>query len=80
MIIRILSLLIMMSTPIVLPAEESSKTIRVGLVSNAPFVVTEGGKFSGLAVELWEEAAKLNGWDYKYQAAGQRPLKSGRWA
>ena len=76
MIIRILSLLIMMSTPIVLPAEESSKTIRVGLVSNAPFVVTEGGKFSGLAVELWEEAAKLNNWDYKYQTAGEDPLKA----
>ena len=76
MIIRILSVLIMMSTPAPLLAEESSETIRVGLVSNPPFVVTDGGQFSGIAVELWEEAAKLNNWDYKYQTSDEDLLKA----
>ena len=76
MINRILVLLIIMSAPIALSAEESGKTIRVGLVSSPPFVVSESGKSSGLAVELWEEAAKLNGWDYKYQAADKDPSKA----
>ena len=66
----------MMSASIALSAEESGKTIRVGLVSSPPFVVSESGKSSGLAVELWEEAAKLNGWDYKYQAADKDPSKA----
>ncbi len=74
--IRILSVLIMLSAPMTLLAEESRETIRVGLVSNPPFVVTDGGQFSGFAVELWEEAAKLNNWDYKYQTAGEDPLKA----
>jgi len=76
LIIRILALLIMMSASIALSAEESGKTIRVGLLSSPPFVLSESGKFSGLVVELWEEAAKLNGWDYKYQAADKDPSKA----
>ena len=74
--IRILSVLIVLSTPMTLLADESREAIRVGLVSNPPFVVTDGGQFSGLAVELWEEAAKLNNWDFEYQTAGEDPLKA----
>ncbi|XXK27345.1 transporter substrate-binding domain-containing protein [Arenicellales bacterium nBUS_45] len=65
-----------MSTPIALTAQESGEKIRVGLLSSPPFVVQEGGKYSGLAVELWQEAAKLNNWRYEYMIAGEDPLKA----
>jgi ABC-type amino acid transport substrate-binding protein len=38
--------------------------------------MNKDGEHSGIAIELWEEAAKLNDWDYEYKIAGEDSLKA----
>ena len=46
---------------------ENKNSISVGLYQSPPFVITDGAKPSGLAIELWEEMAKRQNLDYKYR-------------
>src|SRR5690606_39817118 len=44
-----------------------AERIRVGVYVSPPFVMKEAsGKYSGMAVDLWEAAAQENGWKYDY--------------
>ncbi len=40
--------------------------LRVGVISIDPFVITGDGKPKGISIELWEEVARINNWQYKY--------------
>ena len=45
----------------------SSDPVRVGLYVSPPFVMKDAkGDYVGMAVELWEAAAKDLGWEYEY--------------
>lgn len=61
---------ILMSFSLTLDAQETSKdSIIVGTAGSAPFnIKTEKGEDpSGIAVEIWEEIAEQNDWNYKYK-------------
>lgn len=45
-----------------------ARTLQVGIQVAPPFVLAEGDHYRGLAVELWEEAARANGWRFRYRA------------
>lgn len=52
------------------PASSASapqRTLIVGVKPAPPFVIDDHGKYSGLAVELWQEIAKDHGWKYQYR-------------
>ena len=40
----------------------------VGVKVAPPFVVQGGDRYSGLAIDLWEESAADHGWKYRYEA------------
>jgi polar amino acid transport system substrate-binding protein len=41
--------------------------VTVGVKQLAPFVVRDGGRFSGFSIELWDEIARRNGWRTAYR-------------
>lgn len=43
------------------------KTLTVGVKVAPPFVIEKDGHYSGLAIELWQEAAADHGWKYVYR-------------
>lgn len=43
------------------------KTLTVGIKVAPPFVIEKDGHYSGLAVDLWQEAAADHGWKYNYR-------------
>lgn len=47
--------------------EASTQTLIVGVKLAPPFVMQNDGKYSGLAIDLWEEAARENGWAWEYR-------------
>lgn len=51
-----------------------SPELLVGVRVAPPFVVQTGSGFEGIAIELWEDIARSNGWRYRYQALGLQPL------
>jgi polar amino acid transport system substrate-binding protein len=48
------------------PPGSQSNILRVGVIPFDPFVITEGGGPKGISIELWEEVARINNWQYKY--------------
>lgn len=40
--------------------------LRVGVIPLEPFVMIQDGKHKGISIELWEEIARIHGWQYKY--------------
>lgn len=44
----------------------ADNTLRVGVYNLTPYAFQENGVFKGMAVDLWERVAKLNGWKYRY--------------
>ncbi len=49
-------------------ADETAKqTLIVGIKLAAPFVMEKDGEYSGLAIDLWEQAAQENGWTWEYR-------------
>ncbi|HET9033187.1 MAG TPA: transporter substrate-binding domain-containing protein [Dokdonella sp.] len=47
--------------------ETTNKPLRVGVKLAPPFVMQNDGQYDGLAVDLWEEAARANGWTWEYE-------------
>lgn len=47
--------------------QDSPRELVVGVKRAPPFVIGEPGGYGGLAVELWEETARENGWHYRYR-------------
>ena len=47
-------------------AQQTAEDLSVGLFVNPPFVMVEGGRFTGMAVDLWEELAPKLGRSYDY--------------
>lgn len=45
----------------------SGRTVTVGLYANPPFVMEEGGRYTGMAVELWEALARPLGLRSEYR-------------
>lgn len=72
----IVLLLCLLSTAQAADENAEERELRVGLRVTAPFVISEGDpatpRYSGLAVELWEEVARQNGWRFHYRPL---PLK-----
>ena len=67
---RIIAILVLFVLPLWSPtavhAQQSPEPLTVGLFVNPPFVISADGRYTGMAVELWEElAAKLHH-QYRY--------------
>lgn len=45
-----------------------SKTLTVGVKVAPPFVIADGDGYKGLAIDLWQDAAKDHGWTFTYRA------------
>lgn len=45
----------------------SAQMLTVGVKVAPPFVIEKNGKYSGLAIDLWQDAAKDNGWKFTYR-------------
>lgn len=48
-------------------SEAVSKPVLVGVKLAPPFVIEKDGLYSGLAIDLWEQAARENGWTWEYR-------------
>lgn len=48
-------------------APAAGKTLIVGVKVAPPFVIEKNGKYSGLAIDLWQDAAKDHGWKFTYK-------------
>ena len=55
-------------------AETSADLIRVGVRVAPPFVIESEGRYSGLAISLWEQVAAERGWKFEYRPVGLRAL------
>ena len=55
------------------PAEVQSE-LQVGVRIAPPFVIQGENGFEGIAIELWEDIARENGWRYQYKAMELQPL------
>ncbi|MCP5476932.1 MAG: transporter substrate-binding domain-containing protein [Rhodanobacteraceae bacterium] len=53
---------------------DPSLELQVGVRVAPPFVVRTEQGFDGIAIELWEEIARSNGWRFRYQAFGLQSL------
>ena len=54
-----------------LPAQDTTATqaiLRVGLTGSAPFVFNDPESPDGIAVEIWEDLAKEQDWNYQYKS------------
>ena len=47
-------------------AQQSSESLKVGVFVNPPFVMREDGRYTGMAVELWETLATKLGREFTY--------------
>ena len=47
--------------------QSASQPLIVGVKVAPPFVIEDHGKYSGLAIDLWQQAAADNGWKYVYK-------------
>jgi polar amino acid transport system substrate-binding protein len=45
---------------------QQNNILRVGVIPFDPFVITGDGEQKGISIELWEEVARINHWQYKY--------------
>ena len=50
------------------PSSPARKTLIVGVKVAPPFVIEKDGHYSGLAIDLWQEAAADHNWKYTYRA------------
>lgn len=48
-------------------AAPPAKTLVVGVKVAPPFVMADHGQYKGLAIELWQDAARDHGWRYTYR-------------
>src|SRR3546814_20405972 len=44
-----------------------AQSLVVGVLASPPFVIENNGKFTGLAIDLWEELASENEWQSGYR-------------
>lgn len=57
------------------PAQNALRTpLLVGIKLAPPFVMEKDGLYSGLAIDLWEQAAKEHGWRFEYRQFDLDPL------
>ncbi|WP_165967320.1 transporter substrate-binding domain-containing protein [Luteimonas aestuarii] len=50
-----------------MPADDVPETIRVGVYVSPPLVMKDaGGRYAGMAIELWASAARELGWNHEY--------------
>ncbi|MEO8779667.1 MAG: transporter substrate-binding domain-containing protein [Rhodanobacter sp.] len=47
--------------------QSADQPLIVGVKVAPPFVIEDHGKYSGLAIDLWQEVAADNGWKYVYK-------------
>lgn len=62
------------------PATTTSinKPLVIGIKAAPPFVIREAdGSYSGISVELWEQIAAAEGWDFRYEASDLEGLIEG---
>lgn len=45
---------------------QNNKLLRVGVIPLEPFAMMHNGKPKGISIQLWEEIARIHGWQYKY--------------
>ncbi|MEO7050446.1 MAG: transporter substrate-binding domain-containing protein [Rhodanobacter sp.] len=48
--------------------QSANQPLLVGVKVAPPFVIEDHGKYSGLAIDLWQEVAADHGWKYVYKA------------
>lgn len=71
-IARFCALLLAVTTAVFLPAMAREDApppaeLVVGVKRAPPFVIASASGYEGLAADLWEEAARENGWRYRYR-------------
>src|SRR5690554_5933468 len=49
-------------------ADTEPDALRIGLTGSAPFVYDDPENPTGIAVEIWEDLAKEQDWNYTYQS------------
>ncbi|TIQ38808.1 MAG: transporter substrate-binding domain-containing protein [Mesorhizobium sp.] len=59
-------LLVLLWPPAIALAQQSSEPLKVGLFVNPPFVMKDGGHFTGMAVDIWQDLADKLGRQYRY--------------
>src|SRR5438309_5236067 len=59
-------LLMLLWTLIAAQAQQPSEPLNVGLFVNPPFVMKDKGRFTGMAIDLWEGLAAKLGHRYRY--------------
>lgn len=59
-------LLLFLLTNVVAQAQEPAAPLEVGVFTNPPFVMHDDGRFTGMAIELWERLAADLGRQYRY--------------
>lgn len=42
------------------------RTLKIGVIENPPYVIKKVGKYTGLAVDIWEATAKSLNWQFQY--------------
>ena len=62
----LLGLTLVSYLPLVKAASSPQRTLRVGLIVYPPFVVLKQGKYKGIAVDIWEEIAADQHWQYHH--------------
>ena len=45
----------------------ADKTLIVGVKLAPPFVIADGDRYKGLAIDLWQETARDHGWQFEYR-------------
>jgi len=48
------------------PSPPNNKLLRVGVIPLEPFAMNGDGEPRGISIELWEEIARIRGWQYEY--------------
>ncbi len=55
------------------PVLGQSKVLRVGAVGSPPFVIQEGTKLTGIALDIWDEIARMQGLRFQMAISNNVP-------
>lgn len=56
------------------PGQTATLDLQVGVRVAPPFVIQREDRFEGIAIDLWNEIARSNGWRFEYHALALQPL------
>ena len=60
-------ILTVVATLYILPIMAHAQTLQVQTIERPPFVMEQEGVLTGFSIELWDEIAQVNDWEYEFQ-------------